>query len=318
MKKQIFPYVKASKLPLSTFYLDVLEGPFTTPKVADAVSPLRKIYLSEEVFRTDVRPDVMARVVRWQRNKAMQGTHKAKTKGEVSGTGKKPWRQKGTGRARQGSLRNPHFRGGGAVFGPSPRDHEHKLNKKERRLGLRSALAARLQEGKLFIVDSLKPKAVEGAQEDAGEDIFVKTKVMADYVEKLALKRVVVVDDVQRETLARACRNARHIHYLPQVGLNVYDILRAKEVLLTVNALRILEDRLSETRQRERKYAKRGWTAEDAAAKAKREEEAAKAKQGDAAASKPAAVSKIEQRRILFRLTQQRKKLPLTEEKASS
>lgn len=313
VQRQIFPYVKASKLPLSAFYVDVLEGPFATPKSEGSVSPLRKIYLSEEVFRTDVRPDLMARVVRWQRNKAMQGTHKTKTKGEVSGTGKKPWRQKGTGRARQGSLRNPHFRGGGAAFGPAPRDHEHKLNKKERRLGLRSALAARLQEGKLFVVDSLKPKLAEGEEVKEGEEPFVKTRQIAEYVEKLSLKHVVLVDDVQRDTLVRACRNARQIHYLPQVGLNVYAILRAKEVMVTVNALRILEDRLSETRQRERRYAKRGWTAEDAAAKAKAEQE--KKTEGTVVEKKH---TKIEQRRILFKFSQQRKKSISAPEAASS
>jgi large subunit ribosomal protein L4 len=301
--------MKASKLPINAFWLDVFEGPFTVPQSEGTVSPLRKIYLSEEVFRTDVRPDLMARVVRWQRNKAMQGTHKTKGKGEVSGTGKKPWGQKGTGRARQGSLRNPHFRGGGVAFGSTPRDHEHKLNKKERRLGLRSALAARLQEGKLFIVDSLKPrKEKENNNNEAtatDEEVFVKTRQMADYCEKLQLNSVVVVDDVQRESLVRACRNARHIHYLPQVGLNVYAILRAKQVLLTVNALRILEHRLSETRQRDRRYAKRGWTPEDTAEKERRDMEQ---RENTPATEEPRRLTRIEQQREIYRASQKTKR----------
>lgn len=317
-KEELFTYKKAASLPATAFWLDVLEGPFTSPKVPGQISPLRKVYLSEEVFRTDVRPDVMARVVRWQRNKAQQGTHKTKTKGEVSGTGKKPWRQKGTGRARQGSLRNPHFRGGGTVFGPTPRDHSHDLNKKERRLGLRSALAARLQEGRLFIVDSLKPRKIEtetkvedhenkSAKDE--DEIFVKTHQMADYCEKLHLKQVVVVDDLQRENLVRACRNARHIHYLPQVGLNVYDILNAKEVLMSVNALRILEDRLSETKQRERKWAKRGWKMADTLEKLRKDREAeGKAVEDGKEGVHEDRKGRIQQRRELFLLSMKRRR----------
>ena len=318
--ENVFKYEPSHKLPQSTFIVQVLEGPFTTPKQeekkSDApVSAVGKIYLSEEVFRTDVRPDIMARIVRWQRNNAMQGTHKAKTKAEVSGTGKKPYRQKGTGLARQGSLRNPHFRGGGAVFGPSPRDHGHDINKKERRLGLRSALAARLQEGRLVVIDNLHPRTeaeVFQKKDDAGnavvkstevdaedaetKEAFIKTRQITSYFSSamdMGDDSVVLVDAEQKETLVRACRNAKQIHYLPQVGLNVYSILRNKYVVITVDALRMLEDRLSETKQRERRYMKRGWTAEDSKRKEQQDLER------EAAGNRP--LGRIEQRRALFR-----------------
>ena len=303
-----FIYKKLKELPAGWSTVDVLEGPFTQAKAEGKVSPVTKLKLSEEVFGTEIRPDVMARVVRWQRNNAMQGTHKAKTKAEVSGTGKKPYKQKGTGLARQGSLRNPHYRGGGAAFPPTPRDHEHKLNKKERRLGLRSALAARLQEERLFVVDSLEPKKTPLNEKKApveGEEVFVKTSELANHFHRrMKLDSLVLVDAEQNPTLVRAARNLHNLHYLPQVGLNVYAILRMKHVVITVDALRMLEDRLSETKQRERRYMKRGWTEQDRDSKEARDK--ASSSQVAKDQDKTQVIGRIERRRQLFRMHQAR------------
>lgn len=174
----------------------------------------------------------------------MQGTHSTKTKGEVAGTNKKPWPQKGTGRARQGSLRNPHFRGGGAAFGPKPHDHEHKMNKKERWMGLRSALAARFQEGKLVIADSLRP--VGAVSDEKADDVknLVKTKSVAQFLQAQKLHSVLLIDAEMLDNVALACRNLPYLKYLPQIGCNVYDILKYKEIVISVEGLRKLEERL--------------------------------------------------------------------------
>src|ERR671930_369969 len=114
------------------------------------------IDLAEEVFGLPIRRDILARMVNWQLAKRRAGTHKTKGISEIQGTTKKPWRQKGTGRARQGSLRSPQFRGGAVIFGPVVRSHEYGLQKKVRRLGLRCALSAKAAEGKLVILDDVK------------------------------------------------------------------------------------------------------------------------------------------------------------------
>src|SRR5215472_19247952 len=114
------------------------------------------IELADEVFAVPVRGDILARVINWQLAKRRAGTHKAKGVSEVSGTSKKPYKQKGTGRARQGSLRSPQFRGGGVIFGPVVRSHEFDLQKKVRRLGLKTALSAKQAEGKLVVLEAAK------------------------------------------------------------------------------------------------------------------------------------------------------------------
>lgn len=309
-----FAYSKGSDLDLSFFLRDVLEGPFTAmPKSTDEVSPIAKVYLSEEIFRTDVRPDILARVVRWQRNRWQQGTHKALTKGEVSGTGKKPYKQKGTGLARQGSMRNPHFRGGGAAFGPTPRDHAHDLNKKERRFGLRSALCARLQEGRFHIISNLDVPKNDKVDENAeakpliNGETFVKTKEIADFIDKLDINSCVLVDTEQRENLALACRNTKHIHYLPQIGLNVYAILKAKHIVVTVEALRELEDRLSETKHRLKRYMKKGWQPEDLERKLKLDSENQSAIDEETLYEKAPVGQRLKRRWDMFRVSEHRK-----------
>jgi large subunit ribosomal protein L4 len=189
------------------------------------------IDLADEVFGLPVRSDILARVVNWQLAKRRAGTHKTKGISDISGTTKKPYRQKGTGRARQGSLRSPQFRGGAVIFGPVVRSHEFGLQKKVRRLGLKTALSAKQAEGKLVVVD-------EARLDDA------KTKVLRARFEALGWGSVLIIDGAVNENLARAARNLPKVDVLPEQGANVYDILRRDTLVLTRAAVQQLEARL--------------------------------------------------------------------------
>jgi len=190
------------------------------------------IDLADEVFGATVRRDILARVVNWQLAKRRAGTHKAKGISDIQGTTKKPWRQKGTGRARQGSLRSPQFRGGAVIFGPVPRDHGFGLQKKVRRLGMLSALSAKQADGKLVVLDSASLPAA-------------KTKELAQRFKKLGWASVLIIDGPEvDEGFARAARNLPKVDVLPQQGANVYDILRRDTLVLTRAAVQHLEARL--------------------------------------------------------------------------
>lgn len=179
-----------------------------------------EIELPDAVFGAEPRPDIMARVVHWQLAKRRAGTHKAKGMGEVSGTTKKPWKQKGTGRARQGSLRSPQFRKGGVVHGPVVRDHGYDLPRKVRRLGLISALSQKAREGKLFVLD----RAVADG----------KTADLRRRVAALGWRSALVVDGAAiDEGFRRAARNVPGLDVLPTIGANVYDILRHEVLAVT-------------------------------------------------------------------------------------
>jgi len=191
-----------------------------------------EIELAEDVFAAPVRRDILARVVNWQLAKRRAGTHKTKGISEIQGTTKKPWRQKGTGRARQGSLRSPQFRGGAVIFGPVVRDHGFSLQKKVRRMGLKSALSAKQAEGKLVVIDAAAVKAP-------------KTKELAQRFKKLGWESVLIIDGpAVDESFARAARNIPKVDVLPQQGANVYDILRRDTLVLTRAAVEHLEARL--------------------------------------------------------------------------
>jgi len=190
------------------------------------------IELADEVFRVPIRRDILARVVNWQLAKRRAGTHKAKGISEIRGTTKKPYKQKGTGRARQGSLRSPQFRGGARIFGPVVRSHAFDLQKKVRRLGLKIALSAKQDEGKLVVID-------------AAHLTQPKTKVLRSRLATLGWGSVLIIDGtVVDEGLARAARNLPRVDVLPQQGANVYDILRRDTLVLTREAVRHLETRL--------------------------------------------------------------------------
>jgi large subunit ribosomal protein L4 len=190
------------------------------------------IELSDEVFGLPVRRDILARVVNWQLAKRRAGTHKTKGISDISGTTKKPYKQKGTGRARQGSLRSPQFRGGAVIFGPVVRSHEFDLQKKVRKLGLKTALSAKQAEGKLIVIDEAK----------LGE---AKTKALRARFDALGWESVLIIDGpAVDEGFARAARNLPKVDVLPQLGANVYDILRRDTLVLTRDAVQSLEARL--------------------------------------------------------------------------
>lgn len=191
------------------------------------------IDLKDEVFGAEVRKDILARMVNYQRAKKRAGTHKVKTRGEIQGTTAKPFRQKGTGRARQGSIKVTQMRSGATVFGPVVRGHGHKLTKKVRKLAMRSALSAKQADGKLVILDGAELK-------DA------KTGTLAAKLDKLGWGRVLIVGGSPvNENFARAARNIPNVDVLPSEGANVYDILRRDTLVLTKDAVESLEARLS-------------------------------------------------------------------------
>ena len=191
-----------------------------------------KIDLDESVFGVPVRADILARAVNWQLAKRRAGTRKTKTHSEVSGSTRKPFRQKGTGRARQGTARAPQHRGGGVVFGPVVRSHAHGLPKRVRRLALKTALSAKQADGKLVVLDSAKLKKP-------------KTGDLAKRMEKLGWTSVLVIDGAEVDgNFARAAANIVGLDVLPSPGANVYDILRSDTLVLTKDAVGKLVERL--------------------------------------------------------------------------
>ena len=190
------------------------------------------IELADEVFGLPVRGDILARVVNWQLAKRRAGTHKAKGISDIAGTTQKPYKQKGTGRARQGSRRSPQFRGGAVIFGPVVRSHEFDLQKKVRTLGLKTALSAKQAEGKLVVID-------------AATVTEAKTKLLVRRLDALGWDSVLFIDGATvDEGFARAARNIPKVDVLPQQGANVYDILRRDTLVLTRAGVEQLEARL--------------------------------------------------------------------------
>lgn len=190
------------------------------------------INLNDSVFGLPARPDILARVVRWQLAKRQQGTHSTKTIAYVSGTTRKPFRQKGTGNARQGSLRSPQFKGGAVIFGPTPRSHAHDLPKKVRALGLKTALSAKAAQGKLVIIDDLK------LQTHKTQDVINNVHAFGS--------SLLFIDGVEvNDNFSKAVSNIPLIDVLPQQGANVYDILRRDILVLSKSAVKSLEERLS-------------------------------------------------------------------------
>jgi len=194
--------------------------------------PAGEIELDEAVFGLPVRKDILARAVNWQLAKRRQGTHKTKGISDVQGTTKKPYKQKGTGSARQGSLRSPQFRGGGIIFGPVVRSHAHDLPKKVRKLALKTALSSKQADGKLVVIDDAK----------LGK---FKTKELAKRLDKLGWASTLVIDGPEvNDQFRRAAANILGLDVLPQQGANVYDILRRDTLVLTRAAVQHLEARL--------------------------------------------------------------------------
>lgn len=189
------------------------------------------IELSDSLFGIDVNPHIIHEIVRMQRANRRAGNACTKTRAEVRGTSAKPWRQKGTGRARAGSRRSPLWRGGGTVFGPKPRSYSFKLPKKVRKLGLRMALSSRFNEKNLVVLDDFKLEEI-------------KTKNFLDVMKALDLDDALIVTPMQDEKLERSSRNVPSFKVLPSAGLNVYDILLHKRIVLLQSCIGQLEERL--------------------------------------------------------------------------
>ena len=189
------------------------------------------IELAPEVFEVEIQPEILNLVVRSQRASKRQGTHATKNRALITGGGRKPWRQKGTGRARAGSSRSPLWRGGAATFGPQPRDYGFKVNKKVRKLALQMALSARVSEEKLTVVN-----AIELAE--------IKTKAFAEIAEKLGLGKTLIVAKDADDKLVLSARNMPHIKVIEADKLNVYDVLLYPDLVMLEAAAQDVQERL--------------------------------------------------------------------------
>jgi large subunit ribosomal protein L4 len=189
------------------------------------------VTLSDEIFGLEPRADIIARCVQWQLNKRQAGTHKAKGRAEIWRTGKKMYKQKGTGGARHGSARVPQFRGGGRAFGPVVRSHATDLPKKVRALALKHALSAKAKDGDLVVLQEAKLEAA-------------KTKALLGHFSGLGLTNALIIDGAELHNgFAAAARNIPNMDVLPIQGINVYDILRRQKLVLTKAAIDALEAR---------------------------------------------------------------------------
>ncbi len=189
------------------------------------------VELSDAIYGLEPRPDLIHRMVRWQLLKRMAGTHHTQDRSEVHVTGKKMYKQKGTGSARHGDKSVPQWRGGGKAFGPKPRSHAIGLTKKVRALALRHALSAKAKAGEIVVLDA--------AMSATG-----KTSDMRQNFSKLQLNNALIIDGAELDVqFARAARNLPNIDVLPVQGINVYDILRRKKLVLTKAAIEALEAR---------------------------------------------------------------------------
>ncbi|HEY0142031.1 MAG TPA: 50S ribosomal protein L4 [Thermoanaerobaculia bacterium] len=192
--------------------------------------------LPEEIFAYPYKEHLIHEAVRNYLAGLRQGTHKTKTRSEVSGSGKKPFRQKGTGRARQGGARPPIHRHGGTVFGPQPRDYSYKMNTKEKKAALKSALSQRVKEGKLILVNDM---AVDEA----------KTKSFAAKIANVGVDgKALLVDTIENANAVLASRNNPKLHFVDALHVNVYDVVNSRYVVLSQSALQRLTEALSNER----------------------------------------------------------------------
>ena len=188
-----------------------------------------KMDLNDAVFGVEINEHLVHMAVVQNLANKRQGTQKAKTRAEVSGGGRKPWRQKGTGHARQGSTRSPQWKGGGVVFAPTPRDYSFKMNKKEKRAALKSVLTSRVQDNKLIVLDELKLDAI-------------KTKEFKKVMDNLKVGKAMVVIDGQDENVILSARNLPTVNTAMAENINVYDILKGDTLVLTKDAVAKIEE----------------------------------------------------------------------------
>ena len=196
-------------------------------------SSVGEITLNADIFGIEPHQQAMFDAVLLQRASLRQGTHKTKTRTEVRGGGRKPWKQKGTGRARQGSIRSPQWRGGGVVFGPTPRSYNLKMNRKVRRLALKSALSFKVLESEMVVLNELTLAAP-------------KTKEMVAILSKLeADKKVLLIVGADNFNALLAARNIPSVKVIPATQINVLDLLDARKVIITQDAVNHIEEVLS-------------------------------------------------------------------------
>ena len=193
--------------------------------------------LKAEIFQAALRPHLLHDAVTMQRANRRAGTAATKSKGFVRGGGKKPWKQKGTGRARAGSIRSPIWVGGGTIFGPQPRDYSYRMPKKARREALVSALSLKHKEGKIVVVDKLEMEQP-------------KTKIMRQLLEEMEIKSALIVLPQANPPVELSARNLPKAKVIRVEGLNVYDLLRFDHLILTEGALRLIEERLNPSLKR--------------------------------------------------------------------
>ena len=190
----------------------------------------KDITLNDEIWNIEINEVVMSDAIRLQLASLRQGTHKTKDRSEVSGGGRKPWRQKGTGRARQGSTRAPHWTGGGIVFGPTPRDYSFNMNKKERRLALKSALSEKFQNKNLCVVENLELETP-------------KTKEFTKVLEGLKLEgKTLIVTDGENGNIFLAARNVSNLYVIEPNSINVLDLVSADNLLIDVASVNKIEE----------------------------------------------------------------------------
>lgn len=193
-------------------------------------SEVSKMDLNDKVFAVNVNEHLIHMAVTLQLANKRQGTQKAKTRSEVRGGGKKPWKQKGTGHARQGSIRAPQWKGGGVVFAPVPRDYSFKMNKKEKANAMKSALTSRVNEEKFLVMDSLKFDEI-------------KTKKMVSVLDALKVKKaLVILDGEDNANVALSARNIEGVKAITTNTINVYDILKYETVIITKRAVSKIEE----------------------------------------------------------------------------
>lgn len=190
---------------------------------------VEKMELNDSIFAAPVNEHLVHMAVVLQLANKRQGTQKAKTRSEVRGGGRKPWRQKGTGHARQGSIRAPQWKGGGVVFAPTPRDYSFKMNRKEKQAAIKSVLSSKVSENKFFVLDSLSFETP-------------KTKKMKEVLDRLNVEKALIITEQEAENVAASAKNLAKARSIYTNALNVYDILKYDAVVITKAAVAKIEE----------------------------------------------------------------------------
>lgn len=204
--------------------------------ILGSMEELEKVILSDSIFNVPMRADIIKRVIAWQLAKRRLGTRKTKGISEISGTTAKPHKQKGTGKARQGSLRSAQFRGGAIIFGPVVRDHSHSLQKKVRKLGLKVALSEKLRQNSVIFAPDLSMSEIKTS--DLSKRISGQRQSDKERV-------LFIVSDDANSNFVKSARNIENVNVLNKNGLNVYDIVKNDKIIITKSVISYIEERLA-------------------------------------------------------------------------